>query len=163
MVFQLSFLLQYYFLCAAEDQQYTFILAASLDFVLLRHIGQNLDFSLVSPKFCTAVIYSKCCFLLFSAWVQDSELLIFKKHVTNALQVIVPFVLVTGVFFSKSAPKPMLLFHNIKLLELLFSLLCMCCFPFFIQLIFCQLCWHPTGVFSMLHWYHVAKLSSICS
>lgn len=37
--------------------QYTFILAASHDFVLLRHIGQNLDFSLVSPSFCTALIY----------------------------------------------------------------------------------------------------------
>lgn len=30
-----------------------------------------------SPKFCTALIYSKCCFLLFSVWVQDSDLLLF--------------------------------------------------------------------------------------
>lgn len=66
------------FCVSAKDQQYTFILAASLDFVQLRHIGQNLDFSLIFPKFCTTLIYSKCCFLLFSAWVRDSDLLLFR-------------------------------------------------------------------------------------
>lgn len=167
-VFQLSFLLQHYFLCAAKDQQYTFILAASLDFVLLGHIGQNLDFSWFLPSSAQHGFIQNavsCCSQLgFKTQICSlSELLIFKKHLTNALQV-VPFVLMAGgFFFPKSAPKPKLLLHNIKLWELLFFLLCVCCFPFFKQLIFSQLCWHPMGVFSMLHWYHVAKLSSICS
>lgn len=78
MVFQLFFNSSITFCMSAKDQQCTFILAASLDFVLIRHVGQNLDFSLISHKFCTALIYSKCCFLLFSAWVQDSDLLPFR-------------------------------------------------------------------------------------
>lgn len=76
---------------------------ASLDFVLLRHIGLNLDLRLIPQKSCTALIYWKCCFLLFSVlgWVTESdlifsELVISKKHVANILQVIVPFVLMAG-------------------------------------------------------------------
>lgn len=30
---------------------------ASLDFVLFRHVDLNLDFRLISQKFCTALIY----------------------------------------------------------------------------------------------------------
>lgn len=55
---------------------------ASLDFVLLGHFGLNLDFRLIAPKFCTALVYSKCCFLLLSVlgWVKGSDLLPFRVN-----------------------------------------------------------------------------------